>query len=61
MGIIAIVDNAVSNGEHGIAILVIEVSLGNAVVAGTTVYKFPLNIAFVAGNKSYNVPQSCKC
>jgi hypothetical protein len=35
----------------------IEVALGNAIVAGTTVYKFPLNIAFVTGNQSYNVPQ----
>jgi len=61
MGIIAVVDNAVSNGEHGIAILIIEVALGNTIIAGTTVYKFPLNIAFVTGNQSYYVPKSCKC
>jgi hypothetical protein len=57
MGIIAVVDNSVSNGEHGIAILMVEVALGNAIVAGATVHKFPLNIAFASGNQSYNVPQ----
>jgi hypothetical protein len=57
VGVVAVVNYAVSNGEHGIAILLVEVALGNTVVAGATMHKFPLNIAF-AGDQSYNVPQN---
>jgi hypothetical protein len=37
---------------------VVEVALGNTIVAGATMHKFPLDIAFT-GDQSYNVPQYC--
>ena len=57
MCIIAVVNNAVSNSEHGITIFVIEVTLGNAVVTGAAMHKFTLNFA-LAGDQSNNVPHN---
>ena len=55
--VVAVIYNAVCNGEHGIAIPVVEVALGNALIVQAPVNQVPLNIAFATGNQLYNVPQ----